>query len=105
VNEVSLTRCGSLKDPKRKHNNFTTVVYRGDLVHGFDLSFTPGVRAQQDAKAARASPGGRPRPNRVGAPHGRGNRIVRLHHSSSLERVPLRTYTSSPAHLAPIPGD
>jgi hypothetical protein len=87
--------CGSLKDPKRKHNNFTKVVYRGDPIHGCDLSFTSGVRAQQDAMAAHASPGGRPPPSRVGAPHGRGKRIARLHHSSRLERVPLRTYTSS----------
>jgi hypothetical protein len=104
--KVRPTICVSLNDPKRKHNNFTAVVYKGDTVHGCDLSFTPGVRApQQAAKAARVSPGGRPRRNRVGVSHGHGNRIARLHHSSRLERVPLRTYTSSPAHLAPIPGD
>ena len=68
-----------LKTLKRKHNNLSVDTYRGHPVHGCDVSFTPCVRAQQAAKAARASPGGRPRPNRVGALHGRGNRIARLH--------------------------
>jgi hypothetical protein len=68
-----------LKTLKRKHNNLTADICRGDPIHGSDMLFTPGVCAQQVAKAARASPRGRPRPNRVGAPHGRGNRIARLH--------------------------
>jgi hypothetical protein len=74
-----------LQTLKRKHNNLSVDTYRGDPVHGCDMSFTLVVRAQQVAKAARASPGCRPRPNRVGAPHGRGSRIASLH-------VPCRPY-------------
>jgi hypothetical protein len=47
------------KTLKREHNYLTADTYRGGSGHGCDMSFTPVVRAQQVAKAARASPGGR----------------------------------------------
>jgi hypothetical protein len=38
---------------KHNHNNLTADIYRGDPVHGCDMSLAPAIHAQKVAKAAR----------------------------------------------------
>jgi hypothetical protein len=63
---------------KHSHNNLAANTFRGGPVYGCDMTFALVISAQKAAKATRAGPGGRPPPNRLGAPLGHGNRFARL---------------------------